>query len=76
MQMEHVITCSGRGDLDGVAFFSPSLLGPLQSVPSSEAVSVSSCGAGRLTDLLRCITLLWGDSSEAFLASTRLIPWT
>ena len=62
--MEHGITCSGRGDLDGVAFFSPSLLGSLESVPSSKAVSVSSCGAGRLMDFLRGIDLLWADSSE------------
>ena len=69
--MGHGITGGGRGDLDGVAFFSPSLLGPLQSVPSSDAVSESSCGEGRLMALLRGINLLWGDPSEAALASTR-----
>ena len=41
-RMEHGISCSGRRVLDGVAFFSPSLLGSLQSVPSSEAFSVSA----------------------------------
>ena len=72
--MGHGITCGGRGGLDGVAFLSHSLLGHLQSVSSSEAVSDSSCGEGRLMALLRGIDLLWGDASEAALASTRLIP--
>ena len=74
--MEHVIFCGGRGDLDGVAFCSPSLLGPLRSVPSPEAVSVSSCGAGCLLDWLRCMDPLWGNSSEVVLSSARSILWT
>ena len=41
LQIEHGISCSGRRVLDGVAFFSASLLGSLQSVPSSKVFSVS-----------------------------------
>ena len=53
-QVGHYLVFGGLGGLDCAAFFSPELLGPPKPISSSEVVTGSACGEGRL------VALPWG----------------